>query len=143
MPLFTGKYGLGSAADTSENLRIPYIPARVKLDLLNVQYGIIRAAMEVEFDDGQLDRLETDPGYTAGHSESLISAYRMRLQIIRAATSPNDLLAMKCLAFQRLNGNRSHQYVLRLNDEAFLVVEERVRAQLKMYGVIGIERYPK
>lgn len=99
--------------------------------------------MEVHFDDEQLDRLETDPGFTAGHSRSLISAYRMRLQIIRAATSPNDLLAMKCLAFEKLNGNRSHQHALRLNDDAFLVIEERVSAQQKVCCVVGIEPYAK
>lgn len=113
------------------------------MDYPSLQYGIIRAAMEVEFDDEKLDRLETDPGYTAGHPGPLISAYRMRLQVIRAATSPSDLLAMKCLAFEKLNGNRSHQHALRLNDEAFLIIEERARAQAKVYGVIGIERYAK
>lgn len=99
--------------------------------------------MEVQFEDEKLDRLETDPGFTAGYPQSLISAYRMRLQIIRASTNSNDLHPMKCLAFEKLNGNRNHQHALRLNDDAFLVIEERVSAQQKVCCVVGIEPYVK
>ena len=41
--------------------------------------------MEVEFDDDDLDRLETDPQFTAGHAQEDVRAYRKRMQQIRAA----------------------------------------------------------
>jgi len=99
--------------------------------------------MEVQFETDNFDRLETDSKYTAGFSPSLISAYRMRLQMIRAAASQNDLHAMKCLAFEKLNGNRSHQHALRLTDESYLVIELRGQSQEKVFWIVGIESYAK
>lgn len=40
--------------------------------------------MEVEFDDGDLDRLETDARFTAGLSQEIVRAFRKRMQQIRA-----------------------------------------------------------
>lgn len=97
--------------------------------------------MEVQFEIDNFDRLETDPKYTSEFSPSLISTYRMRLQMIRAAASQDDLFALKCLAFEKLDGNRSHQHALRLTDESYLVVELRGQSQKKVFWVIGIESY--
>ncbi len=100
--------------------------------------------MEVQFENDKFDRLETDPKYTAGFSPFLISTYRLRLQMIRAAVSQNDLHAMKCLAFEKLNGNRSHQHALRLTDESYLIVEVRGQSQEeKVFWIVGIESYAK
>ena len=41
--------------------------------------------MEVEFDDEDLDRLETDPNFTAGFAQEIVRAYRKKMQQIRAA----------------------------------------------------------
>ncbi len=103
----------------------------------------LHCMIEVQFETDKFNRLETDPKYTAGFSSSLISAYRMRLQMIRAAASQNDLYAMKCLAFERLDGNRSHQHALRLTDESYLVVELRGQSQEKVFWIVGIESYTK
>ena len=40
--------------------------------------------MEVEFDDDDLDRLETDAQFTAGFSQEVVRAYRKRMQQVRA-----------------------------------------------------------
>jgi proteic killer suppression protein len=39
--------------------------------------------MEAEFADGKLDRLETDPKYTAGFGADVIRAFRKAMQAIR------------------------------------------------------------
>ena len=46
--------------------------------------------MEAEFADDKLDRLETDPKYTAGLGEDVVRAFRKAMQVIRAATDERD-----------------------------------------------------
>ena len=41
--------------------------------------------MDVRFKDPKLDRLETDPTYDAGFSQAIVTTYRRRIQVIRAA----------------------------------------------------------
>ena len=45
--------------------------------------------MDVRFKDPKLDRLETDPTYDAGFSQAIVTAYRSRMQVIRAAQQGN------------------------------------------------------
>ena len=41
--------------------------------------------MEVQFRDAKFDQLEIDPRYEAGFSQSVVTAFRRRMQMIRAA----------------------------------------------------------
>jgi proteic killer suppression protein len=97
--------------------------------------------MEVRFQDERLDRLETDPRYDAGFSQAVVSAYRKRIQVIRHALDERDFRNLKSLHFEKLQGNRSHQYSMRLNKQWRLVIEFEGTAPNKVVAVISIEDY--
>lgn len=97
--------------------------------------------MEVAFKESAFDRLETDAKFTAGFTAGVVSAYRKRLQMIRAATDERDFYNLKSLHFEKLKGNRSHQYSMRLNDQWRLIVELHGKGQDKVVMVFGIEDY--
>lgn len=97
--------------------------------------------MEVEFSDGDLDRLETTPGFNAGHSEAIIKAYRKRLQFIRAAADERAFYPMRSLNFEKLKGNRSHQHSIRLNDQWRLILEIRKGNPKNTVLIVAIEDY--
>lgn len=97
--------------------------------------------MEVAFKESAFYRLETDAKFTAGFTAGVVSAYRKRLQMIRAATDERDFYNLKSLHFEKLKGNRSHQYSMRLNDQRRLIVELHGKGQDKVVYVFGIEDY--
>jgi toxin HigB-1 len=97
--------------------------------------------MLVEFDAEWLDRLETDPDYSAGLGPAVDKGYRKAMQAIRAAVDERDLYKMRGLRFEKLKGQRQHQYSLRINDQYRLIVEMRVDGPSKRIGVIEIVDY--
>jgi proteic killer suppression protein len=97
--------------------------------------------MEVEFDDEDLDRLETDAHFTAGHSQEIVRAYRRRMQQIRASQDERDFYAVKSLHFEKLRGNREGQYSIRLNLQWRLILEIRGSHPYKIVGIVEIVDY--
>ena len=97
--------------------------------------------MEVEFDDGNLDRLETDAQFTAGHSQEVVPAYRKRIQQIRAFRDERDFLSVRSLNFEKLKGNREGQHSIRLNLQWRLILEIRGDHPCKVIGIIEIVDY--
>lgn len=97
--------------------------------------------MEVRFGNDSLRRLETEPDYNGGYSEAIGKAYRRRIAFIRAAPDERDFYAMNSLNFERLKGNREHQYSMRLNDQWRLILEFTGKAANKVVTVMGIEDY--
>lgn len=97
--------------------------------------------MEVEFRGDDLDRLETDATYTAGFDHAIVKAYRRRMQYIRAAKNEVDLYAFKAWRFKKLQGDRSHQRSIRLNDQWRLVVEIEPGTPHNVMVIVGIEDY--
>lgn len=97
--------------------------------------------MEVEFDDDDLDRLETDAQYTAGHSQEVVRAYRKRMQQIRAFKDERDFLSVRSLNFEKLKGNREGQHSIRLNLQWRLILEIRGAHPCKVIGIIEIVDY--
>ena len=97
--------------------------------------------MEVEFADDDLDRLEVDRRFTAGHEEGIIKAYRKVMQAIRAAPDERDFYALKSLHFEKLQGKRSHQRSMRLTKKWRLILELKGDAPSKTVRVVGIEDY--
>jgi proteic killer suppression protein len=95
--------------------------------------------MEVEFGDASLDRLETDGKYDAGFSQSIVKAFRLRMQTIRAAPDERIFYALKSLRFERLEGDRSHQHSIELNDHWRLIVELKGGAANRVIVIVGIE----
>lgn len=97
--------------------------------------------MEVEFDDYDLDCLETDAQYTAGHSQEVVRAYRKRMQQIRAFRDERDFLTVRSLNFEKLKGNREGQHSIRLNLQWRLIFEIRGDHPCKVISIIEIVDY--
>ena len=98
-------------------------------------------AMEVTFADGDLDRLETDPSFAMGLPAGIVTAYRKRMQTIRAAVDERDFYNQKSLHFEKLKGKRQHRHSMRLNDRLRLVLELEAASNGKRVKIIGIEDY--
>lgn len=98
-------------------------------------------AMEVEFDDEQLDRLETDPHHTAGFSQDIVRLFRKRMQTVRAARDERDFYQLKSLHFEKLSGDRDGQYSMRLNRKWRLIVELRGEHPCKVVAIVEIVDY--
>ena len=97
--------------------------------------------MRVEFDDDDLDRLETDPDFTAGHGTEIVRGFRKVMQSIRAAPDERTLYALRGLAFEKLKGKRKHQHSLRINKQWRLIVELRSKGPDKRIAIVAIEDY--
>jgi proteic killer suppression protein len=97
--------------------------------------------MDVEFDDPTLDRLETDRSFNAGFCDAIVRGYRKALGVIRAATDERDLYSMKSLHFKKLDGNRSHQRSMRLNDQWRLILTIKTSSPKNIVVVVKIEDY--
>ena len=97
--------------------------------------------MLVRFRDERPDRLETDASYDAGFSEAIVKAFRRRMQSIRAAMDERPFYTSRSLHFERLKGNRSHQYSMRLNDQWRLILEFEGDVPNKVVVVVSIEDY--
>jgi toxin HigB-1 len=97
--------------------------------------------MEVQFRGTKLDRLEIDSRYDGGFSQPVVTAFRRRMQMIRAAPDERVFYELKSLHFEKLQGSRSHQYSMRLNDQWRLIVEFAGEAPQKKIVIIGIEDY--
>lgn len=97
--------------------------------------------MDVSFDDQSLDRLETDAAFSGALGDSVVKAYRKRMQQIRAATDERTFYARRSLHFKKLQGQREDQYSMRLNDQFRLIVALRGNAPKKTVHVIEIVDY--
>lgn len=98
-------------------------------------------SMEVEFDDDDLDRLETDAQFTAGFPQEVVRAYRKRMQQVRAFRDERDFYAVKALHFERLKGDRDGQQSIRLNLQWRLILEIRGTHPCKVVGIVEIVDY--
>src|SRR6266550_236104 len=95
--------------------------------------------MEVRFRDASLDQLETDPEYTGGYDQAIIRAFRLRMQMIRAAQDERTFYELKSLHFEKLKGDRSHQHSIRLNKQWRLILEFDGSGSAKVVCIIAIE----
>ena len=97
--------------------------------------------MKVRFASGPLERLETDPGFTGGHSADVVRLYRKRMNLIRQAVDERDLYALKSLHFEKLKGARSEERSIRLNDQWRLILKFEGQGSSKTVVIISIEDY--
>ena len=97
--------------------------------------------MEVVFRDKHLDLLEIDVSFDAGYPPGIIKSFRRRMQQIRAARDERDFMNLTSLRFEKLKGNRSHQYSMRLNDQWRLIMEFEKEGPARAVIIIGIEDY--
>lgn len=99
------------------------------------------SSVDVRFEDDDLDRLETDPSFTGGYAAPLITSFRKKMQFIRGAQDERDFYSMRSARFERLKGQRDHQYSMRLNDQWRLILEFDGKHPNKIAVIIGIEDY--
>lgn len=97
--------------------------------------------MEIRFRDNKLDRLETDPKFDGGFPGPIVTKLRRRLQEIRAASDERVFYQLRSLRFEKLKGNRAHQYSMRLNDQWRLILELEGNSPNKVAVVVEIEDY--
>lgn len=97
--------------------------------------------MEIEFENEDLDRLETDARFNAGYSAAIVTSYRKRIQMIRAALDERVFYSLKSLHFEKLQGSRVGQYSMRLNDQWRLIIKFKSKDGDKTVLVISIEDY--
>ena len=97
--------------------------------------------MDIEHDDPDLDRLETDRTFAGGYAPSVVKGFRKAMMWIRAAIDERDLLALRGLNFKRLENDRAGQWSMKLNDQWRLIVEVRGEAPKKRIGVVEIVDY--
>lgn len=74
-------------------------------------------------------------------SQQVASAFRRRMQVIRAATDERDIAAIRGNRFEKLKGDRSHQYSIRINDQYRLILEFEGDGRDKVLIVVGVEDY--
>lgn len=97
--------------------------------------------MEVSFRNHKLESLEFSEEFAPEFPREVVRAYRMRLQAIRAATDERTFYAMKSWHFEKLRGDRHHQYSMRLNQQWRLILEFEGSHPEKVLVLIDIEDY--
>jgi toxin HigB-1 len=97
--------------------------------------------MEVRFCDGDLERIEADPEYSGRYPPEAIRGFRKVIQAARAATDERDLRAMRSLNFEKLKGDRSEEYSMRLNKQWRLVFEIIPGTPKNILAIKSIEDY--
>jgi toxin HigB-1 len=96
--------------------------------------------MKVIFARSDLERLESDPEFE-GSSPALTRAFRKVMNVIRSAPDERTFYGLKSLHFEKLQGKRSHQHSMRLNDKYRLVVELERDDSGKLVKIVSIEDY--
>ena len=101
----------------------------------------IIVAVNVRFRNDRLHGVEIEAEFDAGHGAAVAKAFRKRMQYIRAAADERDFHALKSLHFEKLKGNRSHEYSMRLNDQWRPVLELDGEGADKVVVIVRIEDY--
>ena len=97
--------------------------------------------MEIEFDDEDLDRLETEPKFTAGFEQPIVRSFRKVMQFLRSAEDERDIYAMRGLQFKKLKGKRDHERSIRLNQQWRLILEIKEGNPKNILRIMKIEDY--
>ncbi len=97
--------------------------------------------VEVRFADSDLEAIEVDPRPKTNLDAAIVRAFRKVMNIIRGAADERGIRAWRSLRMKRLEGDRSHQHSLRLNDQWRLIVEIDERVSPHVIVVISIEDY--
>jgi len=97
--------------------------------------------MQVEFEDPDLQRLEAEAAFTAGLAQPLVTVFRRRMQLIRAAVDIRAFYALKSLHFEKLKGDREGQYSMRLNEQWRLIVRLAQKPDGTTIVIVSIADY--
>jgi len=97
-------------------------------------------AVDVDFSDPNLDRLDTDPDYDAGLPRAVVKGYRKVMGWIEEAQDERDFYSLKSLHYEKLQG-RPGQHSMKLNDQYRLIVEYRGSGKNKTIIIVAIENH--
>lgn len=95
--------------------------------------------MDLYHTDERLQRLETDPGYSAGLAPDTVQVFRRRIAQIRAARDSADLAALKSLDFKQSSSTEDGRYRVRLGARMRLLVQLNNTPSRPAVTVLGIE----
>ena len=97
--------------------------------------------LQVYFRDAVLEELATNKQAKSSFGQAIEKKYRQRVQQIVTANDERDFYALKSLHYEKLKGDRSHQYSMRLNDQFRLILEYEGEAPNKRVFIVAIEDY--
>ena len=97
--------------------------------------------LEVEIADPDLERLESDPVFTADWPPSIVKQYRILIQLIRTASRKNALYQHGGRRLEKLGGKRQNQHSMRLNKKYRLIVEFSGEEPNERILIVGIEKH--
>ena len=97
--------------------------------------------MEVEHADPDLSRVESEAGFSGGHSPPVAKKFRYVMQLIRTVQSKNKLYQFGGLRLEKLGGTRQHQYSMRLNLKYRLIVEFSGQEPDEKILIVAIENH--
>jgi proteic killer suppression protein len=123
-------------------LRIAIAESSVRIQSKRMSFASpLGGCMDVEFSDDDLCRLECDPDFSGGHSQAIVRAFRKCMQVIRAAADERDFYSLKSLHYKKLQGKRSQEKSMRLNDQWRLILEVQSSKSKTVVLIKGIEDY--
>jgi proteic killer suppression protein len=97
--------------------------------------------MRIEFADAKLERLAVDPRYMHGLGPEVVRAHRKAVGYLDKCVDERDIRAIRGYRFKQLEGSRSHQWSIRLNDQWRLILEFRRDEDGKVIVVVNVEDY--
>ncbi len=97
--------------------------------------------MLVRHTDKMLQRIDDDREYDGKFGPGVDAAFRNLMQFIRAVDHENDLRNFKSLHFEKLKGNRRHEYSMRLNKQFRLIFQIEKAGEHNQLVITGIEDY--
>lgn len=97
--------------------------------------------MNVRFSDRDLERVFLDPAYSGHWAEDIVKSFRKRIQFIQQALDERDFYGMKSLHYEKLQGKRSRQRSMRLNDQLRLLMHMKTEDDIRTIVIDSIEDY--
>lgn len=97
--------------------------------------------MRFFFANNRLERLYTEGRGARRYPREVVEAFFEVMNVIDSARDERDLYALKGLRYEKLKGNRSHQRLIRLNDQFRLILERETDEQGRYFWIIQIEDY--
>ena len=103
--------------------------------------GETASKMNVQFASDTLERLDAETDFNANYAVEIVKGFRKLMRFIRAALDERDFRAMRSLNFEKLKGDRSHQYSMKINKQWRLIIEIEKAEPTNTIVVVAIEDY--
>lgn len=97
--------------------------------------------MKVVFRSDDLRRVSEDAEFSGSLNQDIVSRFRLRIQTIESAEDERAFYKLRSLRFEKLKGERSGQYSMRLNDQWRLILEFDGKGQDKVVTIVDVVDY--